>query len=85
MFSIILEEADKAIVDSYNEGYKQAVLEYKPKLLQAENNISLLEASLKQKEDKEIQNYITSFSIGLAFGFLAGGVTGFNIGVKLPL
>lgn len=84
MFTIILEEADKAIIDSYNEGYKQAVLEYKPKLLQAENNITLLKQSLQKKEEMEIKNCITSFSVGLTLGFITGGICGFNIAIKLP-
>ena len=32
LVQIILEESDSAIKDSYDEGYKQAVLEYKPEL-----------------------------------------------------
>lgn len=70
--SIILEEADVSIKNAYNEGYKQAVLEYKPQLTLTENNY----AKLKNNNVKYI---VISGSAGIAVGFISGLLVGIKI------
>ena len=70
--SIILEEADISIKNAYDEGYKQAVLEYKPQLTLTENNY----AKLKNSNVKYI---VISGSAGIAVGFISGLLVGIKI------
>ncbi len=70
--SIILEEADISIKNAYNEGYKQAVLEYKPQLTLTKNNY----AKLKNNNVKYI---VISGSAGIAVGFISGLLVGIKI------
>ncbi len=70
--SIILEEADISIKNAYNEGYKQAVLEYKPQLTLTKNNY----AKLKNNNVKYI---VISGSAGITVGFISGLLVGIKI------
>ncbi len=78
IISIILDEADNSIEAAYKEGYKQATIELKPEV---EYWKTLYE---KQKENK-LSDYITCISISFASGFIAGGFSGYSIGIKVPI
>lgn len=65
IINIIFEECDQSIIDSYNEGYKQAVLEYKPQLVITENKYI-------ESKKNNFRNCTITCSIGFGVGFAAG-------------
>ena len=78
IITIILEEADSVIQESYNEGYKLAALEYESKITQLKNTIA-------QNENNVVRYCVTAFTIGLGLGFVTGNITGISIGIKVQI
>lgn len=72
----MLEEAEKSMISSYNEGYKQAKLELQPE-------IDVLHYRLNTKEQNKVESYITTATISFGLGCLIGGLTGFGLTIKL--
>lgn len=78
IISIILDEADNSIEAAYKEGYKQATIELKPE-------VEYWKTLYENKESMKLRDYITCISISFATGFIAGGCSGYTIGMKIPL
>lgn len=69
LIEIVMEEAEKSITQSYQEGYKQGVLEYKPDM----EYYKMLYESIKDQNKKTLwQNNLLSLSIGLIAGTYGG-------------
>lgn len=77
LISIVIQEAEKAINESYNAGYKQGVLAYKPDVEYWKTKALGFEAELKkQKRDKWFWGLG-----GFGIGFLGG--MGLDFGIRL--
>lgn len=76
MIEIIMEEADISIKESYEEGYKQAVLEYKPEA-------EYWKTKYESLENKNLTNSLTIGTLSFGIGLLLGNVSGIFIGLKL--
>ena len=68
LIQIILEESDKSIENAYNEGYKQAVLEFKPEADYWKE---------KYQKNNSIQQKIKIGGLCVAAGLLTGFIIGF--------
>ncbi|MEL3907954.1 MAG: hypothetical protein P1P64_02935 [Treponemataceae bacterium] len=77
MIDIIMEEAEKAITESYNAGYKQGVLAYKPDIEYWRIKALGFETELKKAKTK---NWLFGLG-GASIGFLGG--IGFGLGVRI--
>ena len=75
LINIVLEEAEKSIAESYNAGYKQAVLSYKPEVEYWKAKALGVEAELKKQK---IKSWLYCLG-GVSIGFLGGMGIGFGM------
>lgn len=76
MINIMLEEADIAIENAYNEGYKQAAVEFKPEITYWQNKYLLSEYEFR---NQKTTSAFTFAALGLAFGSIGGMAIGTRI------
>lgn len=70
MLAIVLEEADASIESAFNEGYKQAAVEFKP---EAEYWKQKYESVKKESWRNNLKYTLCGFGLGFGFGS-AGGI-----------
>lgn len=77
LLDIVVEEAEKSIMEAYDAGYKQGVLEYKPDVTYWKTQAECFETLLKAERRKKWLWSLGGVGIGLV-----GGV---GIGIALQL
>lgn len=75
LIEIIMQEAEAAIVESYNSGYKQGVLAYKGDVEYWKVKAAGFEKALQKQK---LQSFMLCFS-GVSIGFLGGMGLGFGL------